>query len=167
MTMILDPKHPWSWSAQLEGDAALSMAPEVLVPGKFGFAESVPMQELDVNALKLVIYQVRNRNPGRLSCAHAIQALAGEVPFHGLHMGEMPAGMVEGELSPTPKDASDLVLSGPLWDSAQFCWDSEFALQPKITGVVSQLGEAGATRNGVVALPDFMTYCEFHILIAP
>ena len=66
MTMILDPMHPWSCSAQLERGTIIFMAPELLVPSKFGFTESVPTQMSDIYAFGLVIYQARNLDLGYL-----------------------------------------------------------------------------------------------------
>ena len=62
VTMILDPKNPWSCSAQLEGGTTMYMAPELLVPSKFGFTDSVPTQKSDIYAFGLVIHQVRNQD---------------------------------------------------------------------------------------------------------
>ena len=175
VTTILDPRRPWSWSAQLKCDTTMSRASGALVPSKFGFAESVPTQESDIYASGLANYQVRNRDRGCLSCTYAIQALAGEVPFRDFRMGEMPVNVAEGKLSPTPKNASDLVFSDSLWDFAQRCWDGKFAWRPRIAEVVSQLGEAAAAWNGAMALyaavedvvsetqesePD-VAYCKF------
>ena len=64
MTMILDPKQPLSCSAQLEGRPIAFVAPELLVPDRFGLTESVPTQKSDIYAFGLVIYQVRNQNRG-------------------------------------------------------------------------------------------------------
>ena len=37
------------------------MAPELLVPSKFGFTESIPTQKSDIYAFGLVIYQARKQ----------------------------------------------------------------------------------------------------------
>ena len=89
--------------------------------------------------------------------------------------------VVEGKRPSKPENASNLGFSNSLWDFAQHCWDGKLALRPKISEVVSQLGEAAAAWNGVMAphvvveddVPetqepelDFMAYCEFHMLIA-
>ena len=72
MTMILDPKQPWSCSTQLDDSTTRFMAPELSAPGKFGLAGSVPTQKSDIYAFGLVIYQVRNQDHRGLSCAYAI-----------------------------------------------------------------------------------------------
>jgi len=58
MTMVLDPRQPMSCSAQLEGGTVMFMSPELLVPSRFGFTESIPTPEADIYAFGLVIYQV-------------------------------------------------------------------------------------------------------------
>ena len=151
MTMVLDPKQPLSCSAQLEGGTTMFMAPELLVPSKFGLAESLPTQMSDIYAFGLVIFQVRNQDHGCPSCAHAIQVLTGEVPFPGLGRGGIAMSVIEGKRPPKPQNASGLGFSDSLWDFAQRCWDGTSALRPKITEVVSQLGEATAAWNGVMA----------------
>ena len=90
--------------------------------------------------------------------------------------------VVEGKRPRKPKNASDLGFSDSLWDFAQRCWDGTLALRPKITEVVSQLGEAAASWNGVMAphvpveyvVPDApepdsdsIRHCKLHILISP
>ena len=62
MTMVLDPNHPLSCSVRLEGGKTTFMAPELLVPSKFGFMDSVPTQKSDIYAFGLVIYQVCNQD---------------------------------------------------------------------------------------------------------
>ena len=66
MTMSFDLMRPLSCSAQLEGGTSMYMAPELLVPSKFGFTESVPTQKSDIYAFGLIIYQVHNQ--GRDIC---------------------------------------------------------------------------------------------------
>jgi len=58
MTMILDPVRQMACSAQLEGGTTAFMSPELLVPSKFGFQDSVPTPQADVYAFGLVIFQV-------------------------------------------------------------------------------------------------------------
>ena len=58
MTMVLDPRQPMSCSAKLEGGTVMFMSPELLVPSRFGFTESIPTPEADIYAFGLVIYQV-------------------------------------------------------------------------------------------------------------
>ena len=180
MTIVLDPKHPWSCSAQLEGGTTAFMAPEQLVPSKYGLKESVPTQKSDIYAFGLVIYQVRNQDRGYLSCAYTIQVLTGAIPFQGLRLGEIAMSVVEGKRPPKPENASDIGFSDPLWGFVERCWDGRLELRPKVTEVVSQLGRAAAAWNGVMAphvpienvvdetpepISDSMAHCKLHISI--
>ena len=58
MIMVMDPTKPLSCSAQLEGGTMTFMAPELLVPSKFGLEDSFPTPQADIYAFGLVIYQV-------------------------------------------------------------------------------------------------------------
>jgi len=58
MTVILNPDHKMSCSADLEGGTITFMSPELLVPSRFGIQDSVPTPESDVYAFGLVVFQV-------------------------------------------------------------------------------------------------------------
>ena len=66
MGMVLDPSQPMSRSAQPEGGTTMFMSPELLVPSKFGFTESIRTLETDLYAFGLVIYQVCEQDRGYL-----------------------------------------------------------------------------------------------------
>ena len=57
-TVALGSRNPMSSSVTLEGGTPTFMAPELLVPPKFGLNNAVPTQEGDVYAFGLVILQV-------------------------------------------------------------------------------------------------------------
>lgn len=61
--MVVDLDGLISCSAQSDGVATF-MAPELLVPSKFGVKDSVPTKEADIYAFGLVIFQVNERNSG-------------------------------------------------------------------------------------------------------
>ena len=82
MTMILDPQQPLSCSAQLEGGTTAFMAPELLVPNKYDFTESVPAQKSDIYAFGLVIYQVRDQDRGICGMLTSFRSL--RVRFHSV-----------------------------------------------------------------------------------
>lgn len=67
MTMVLDPDHPMSCSAQLEGGTMMFMSPELLAPQKFGVKNSIPTPQSDVYAFGLLIFQVRKKRPWTLT----------------------------------------------------------------------------------------------------
>ena len=58
MTVILNPDHKLSCSADLEGGTKVFMSPELLVPSKFGMKDSIPTSQADVYAFALVTFQV-------------------------------------------------------------------------------------------------------------
>ena len=180
MTMVLDPKQSLLCSAQLEGGTTAFMAPEQLVPSKFGCTDSVPTQRSDIYAFGLVIYQVRSQDRGYLSCTYTAQVLTGGIPFQGLRLGEIAMSVVEGGRPPKPENASDIGFSDSLWDFVERCWDGKLELRPNVTEVVSQLGGAAAAWNGVMAphapietvvseapelISESLAHCQLHILI--
>ena len=59
--MVLDPDHPVSCSVRLEGGTATFMAPELLVPSKFGANDSLPTTEADIYVFGIVIFQVHEQ----------------------------------------------------------------------------------------------------------
>ena len=182
MTMVLNPGQPMSCSAKLEGGTMMFMAPELLVPGKFGFAESIPTPETDIYAFGLVIYQVCEHGCGYPLFTYIFQVLTGELPFPGVRMGEITWNVVQGVRPTKPKYASAIGLSDSLWSFVQRCWDGERKLRPKIAEVVSQLRRAAVDWDGIMppcaqdervvpACPepvsDTMTYCKLWILVLP
>lgn len=56
--MTLDIDHSMSAHAMVEGGTLLFMAPELLVPAKFGLGSSIPTREADTFAFGLVVLQV-------------------------------------------------------------------------------------------------------------
>jgi len=58
MTVILNPDHKVSCSADLEGGTKAFMSPELLVPSKFGIKDSIPTPKADIYAFALVTFQV-------------------------------------------------------------------------------------------------------------
>ena len=59
ITMALDPGRPISCSAQLEGGTWGFMAPEIMIPSRFGKNDKVPTPEADIYTFGLAIFQVR------------------------------------------------------------------------------------------------------------
>ena len=180
MTMVFDPKQPLPGWVQLEGGTVAFMAPELLVPVKYGFTDSVPTQKSDIYAFGLVIYQACNQDRGYLLCAYITQVLTGWIPFQGLRLGEIKVNVVEGKRPPKPENASDIGFSDELWNFVERCWDEKLELRPKVTEVVSQLGRAAAAWNGVMAphapienvvsetpepISESLAHCKPHILI--
>jgi len=179
MTMVLDPGQPISCSAQLEGGTAMFMSPELLVPSKFGFAESIPTPEADIYAFGLVIYQVCEQDRGHLPFTHVVQVLTGETPFRGTRTGDIALNVVQGVRPPKPEDASTIGFSDSLWDFVQRCWDDKMESRPKVAEVEAQLERAAADWGGAMPpcvqvkniapappelVSDLMGHCEFETL---
>ena len=72
MTLILDPAHPISCSANLEGGTMTFMSPELLVPSKFGIENAIPTPEGDIYAFSLVTFQVREQDTGYRPFIHIL-----------------------------------------------------------------------------------------------
>ena len=182
MTMVLDPSQPMSCSAQLEGGTTMFMSPELLVPSKFGFNDSVPTPEADIYAFGLVIYQVCDQDRSYLSFTYTTQVLTGEIPWRGLRIAELAFKVVEGVRPAKPENASAIGISDSLWDFVGRCWDGNMELRPKIGEVVAELERAAADWDGVMLpcvqaenvasvskepMSGSMEHCEFAILILP
>jgi len=60
MTIVHDPSLEMESSkSQPDGGTAPFMAPELLVPSRFGLEKCTPTKEADIYATAMVIYQVR------------------------------------------------------------------------------------------------------------
>ena len=183
MTMVLDPDHPMSCSAQLEGGTLMFMSPELLAPQNFGMKHSIPTPQSDVYAFGLVIFQVRGNDYGHKNrSSDIVQVLTGEIPFPGCG----PVGFlfsVMGGLRPVkPNNAPTVGFSDLLWAFVQRCWDANMKLRPEIAEVVEQLSKSTADWDGVmppyvktvytdpeapILHSDSMKYGEFEFLIVP
>ena len=129
------------------------MSPELLVPSRFGFTESIPTPEADIYAFELVIYQVCDHDRRYPQFAYIFQVLMGKLPSPGLGMIEIALDVVQGVRLTKPQNASAIGFSDSLWSFVQRCWDGEMKLQPKVAGVVSQLGRAAAGWGEVLESP--------------
>jgi len=127
-TMVLDPGQPMSCSAQLQGGTLMSMYPELMVPSKFGFTESIPTPETDIFSFGSVIHQVCDYDLRCPPFAYIFQVLTGKLPFPGLGMAEtalnavrlwggvMPACAQVDSVVPAPPDpVSDSMAHGKHW----------------------------------------------------
>jgi len=150
MTMVLDPNQPMSSSAQLEGGTTTFMSPELLMPGMFGLAESVPTPEADIYAFALVMYQVCGQNRGYPPFTHVGQVLTGERPFGNHRMAEIALSVVQGVRPSKPENPLAIGFSDRLWELAQNCWDGDNERRPNVARVVEELGRAAAHWAGVM-----------------
>jgi len=89
MKFVLDTSQPMPRGPQLEDDTFTFTSPELLVPSKFGFRDSVPTPEADIYAFGLVILQVCEQAREYLPFNYIVQVLTGETPFHGVRTGNL------------------------------------------------------------------------------
>ena len=108
--MVLDPGQLMSCSAQLQGGTLTSMYPELMVPSKFGFTESIPTPETDTS-FGSVIHQVCDYDLGCPPFAYIFQVLTGKLPFSGLGMAETALNAVRlwGEVVPACAQVESVV----------------------------------------------------------
>ena len=178
-TMALNPSLSVSCGAELEGGTTMFMSPELLIPKRFGFTESVPTPEADIYAFGFVIYQVYEQDGSYLSFTYTIQVLTGDTPFPKLRMADIVLNVVQGVRPPKPANALAIGFSDMLWSFVQSCWDGDMELRPKVARVVSQLGRAADDWFGLMSpsvqtesvslelMSDSMAHCKPHILILP
>jgi len=126
------------------------MSPELMIPSKFSFKDSLPTPESDIYAFGLVVFQVCEQDLEYLPSAYIVQVLTGEQPFRGVRMGELSFNVVAGVRPTKPKNASAIGLSDLLWGFIQRCWDGDLKLRPKVAEVVAQLERAAAGWDGVI-----------------
>ena len=150
MDVVLCPDPPMSCSTQLEEGTTMFMAPELLVPSKFGFERPLATRKTDIYSFGLVIYQVREQDPGYLSFTHVVQVLTGGPLFRDLRKAELALNVVEGVRPHKPENASAIGFSDSLWRFTQRCWDGEMELRPKVAEVVTELGRAAAGWVGIM-----------------
>jgi len=180
MTMVFDPNHPMSCGAKLESGTLAFMPPEIMVPSKFGFTDSVPTPEADIYAFGLVIFQVCEQDREYLSFTYIVQVLTGENPFRGDRTGELSLNVVNGVRPTKPENASAIGFSDSLWRFSQQCWHGKTKMRPKVGEVVIRLERAAAdwgrvmppfvkaenvvSASGLMS-SDSMLHCKFEILI--
>ena len=130
------------------------MAPELMVPSKFGVKNSLPTPQADVYAFGLVIFQVCKQGHVRPPSTYIVQVLTGEIPFRGVRMAELSFNVVLGARPTRPENASAIGFSDSLWRFAQNCWDGDMKLRPKVGDVVVRLESAAGDWNRV--MPPFV-----------
>ena len=58
VTFVHDPSLDMESESEMVGGSVPFMAPEILLPSKFGFDKCIPTKESDIYAMGMVIYQV-------------------------------------------------------------------------------------------------------------
>ena len=121
MTIVHDPSLGMESSkSELGGGTTPFMAPELLVPSRFGLGKCIPTKEADIYAMAMVIYQV----------------LTGMIPF-GKKTGPEVVIKVLGGVRPSkPSDALGLGLSDEVWELLEGCWHTKHELRPLVRDVL-------------------------------
>ena len=147
MAMVLNPGNPMSSSATLEGGTKMFMSPELLVPSKFGFKDSIPTPQADIYAFGMVIFQVCLENHRCGPSTQTFQILTGGLPFYVMRETELVCLVVEGLRPKEPENASAIGFSDSLWDFVQRCWHGKIEMRPQAADLVAHLGRAAREWN--------------------
>ena len=142
--MTFDPIQPLDYQDQSEGNSMVFMAPELLMPWKFGREDPTYTNEADIYAFAFVILQVHEHNRRHWSSPYVFQVLTGETPFHRLRQTQLMYYAMEGKRPEKPENASTIGLSDSLWNLTQRCWNTDEELRPNVEEVVTHLGEVAA-----------------------
>ena len=182
ITTVPDPGRKLSSSAKMEGGTAWFTSPELLIPEAFGKNDSLPTPQADIYAFGLVIFQVCEQDRRYwLFYGRFLQILTGEVPFRGVQLAALGYFVLGGKRPDKPENASAVGFSDALWGFTQRCWDGDMELRPKAGEVVTHLGEAVASWDGLMPpcsqveavasgpeeTSDSKKYGEFRVLVLP
>ena len=112
------------------GGTLLYMAPELLVPKKFGGTDSRPKKPADIYAFGMVILEV----------------LSGYQPFDEKRISppEITYHVVVGGRPTKPDNAEQMGFGHGIWELAEECWRQESTTRPTIDQVLSQLTRVAA-----------------------
>lgn len=106
-------------SSEGEGTAAF-MAPELLLPQKFGLEKGVPSKEADIYALGMTVHQV----------------LTDKWPFFPKRETEIITAVVSGKRPPKPENAEEIGMTEDLWNLLQECWKEDQGMRPVISKIM-------------------------------
>ena len=121
------------------------MAPELLLPTKFGLDKGVPSKEADVYALGMTVYQV----------------LTGKLPFFPRREAEVTHTVVSGERPPKPENMEEIGMTDDLWDLMRECWREDRTARPTIVEVLKKFcGIIGEGKTTDSALEGFSAPCS-------
>lgn len=106
------------------------MAPELLLPTKFGLDKEIPSKEADVYALGMTMYQV----------------LTGKLPFFPRREAEVMHAVISGERPPKPENA-EIGMTEAVWDLLGECWREDKTARPNISDVMGRLDDIIGERE--------------------
>ena len=101
------------------------MAPELLLPTKFGLTKGVPSKEADIYALGMTIYQV----------------LTGKLPFSQRRKARVMYAVMLGERPAKPENAEEIGMTDVVWDLLRGCWEEERTTRPNVAEVLKKFYE--------------------------
>ena len=96
------------------------MAPELLLPTKFGLEKMAPSKEADVYAFGVTMYQV----------------LTGKRPFRPVRKAGIIRAVISGERPTKPENAEEIGMTDSLWNLLRDCWKEDRKTRPNIHHVV-------------------------------
>lgn len=136
MTILHDPNLGMEPPSKAEWGTIPFMAPELLVPSRFGLDKCTPSKETDIYAMGMVIHQVRTARFLTYTLTDSpVQVLTGEQPFGKLTMSEVVFKVLGGEKPSKPANALELGLSDSIWKLLEGCWHTERTLRPSVKEV--------------------------------
>ena len=92
------------------------LAPELLLPTKFGLEKTRPSKEADVYAFGMTMYQV----------------LTGKRPFRPMRNAGIIRAVISGERPAKPEDAEEIGMTYTVWNLLRECWKEDRTTRPDI-----------------------------------
>ncbi|KAF9781244.1 hypothetical protein BJ322DRAFT_1111962 [Thelephora terrestris] len=128
-TIVYDPGFGMEpLESEVYGGTTPFMAPERLVPSKFGLEDGTPTMEADIYAMAMTIYQV----------------LTGTLPFGKRTGPEVMFQLLGGVRPSKPKNALELGLSDEVWKLLEDCWQTDRQLRPPVNDVLGHVRSAAS-----------------------
>jgi len=108
------------------------MAPELLLPTKYGLEKRVPSREADIYALGMTIYQI----------------LTSKQPFLQKRKARVMYAVILGERPVKPENAKEIGMTDAMWDLLKECWMEDRVARPDITEVLKKFrGITGGSKT--------------------
>ena len=107
------------------------MAPELLLPTKFGLEKGTPSKEADIYALGMTIYQV----------------LTGKQPFLQRRKARIVRAVILGERPAKPENAEEIGMTEYVWDLLEECWREDRTTRPNASDTLKRLWDIISERK--------------------